>query len=357
MYPFLREVLFRLPPERAHELVLETLAHLPAVGRRALRSMSRKDDPALRSRVFGVDFPNPVGLAAGFDKGGIGFNALGALGFGFVEIGTVTALRQGGNPRPRLFRLPEDRALLNRMGFNNPGAERVASALDGGPIEVILGINVGKSKITALEEAANDYLRSIELLERFAHYVVINVSSPNTPGLRELQDAGRLRELLSVLAARHEGSAPKKPLLLKVAPDLTDAQLEQVVEIAMEGGVSGLVAVNTTISRSGLRTPSERLVALGDGGISGGPVKARANEVVRRIHRTSGGRLPVIGVGGIFDADDAWERIRSGASLVQIYTGFVYEGPGVVGRINAGLSRRLREMGMASITEAVGTSA
>jgi dihydroorotate dehydrogenase len=337
-------------------MVLESLAHLPTVGRRVLRSIYSADDPALRSRVFGIDFPNPVGLAAGFDKGGIAFNGLGALGFGFVEIGTVTAVGQGGNARPRLFRLPDDRALLNRMGFNNPGAEGVARTLRGAPIEVILGINVGKSKVTALEEAANDYLQSVELLERFAHYLVINVSSPNTPGLRELQEAGRLRELLAILAARRPGPSPKKPLLLKVAPDLTDSQLDQVVEIAMEGGVAGLIAVNTTIDRSGLRTPRERLLALGDGGISGGPVRARANEIVRRIHRTSEGRLPVIGVGGIFDADDAWERIRSGASLVQIYTGFVYEGPGVISRINAGLSRRLTEMGMASITEAIGTS-
>jgi len=356
IYPFLRSALFRLDAEDAHHFAVGTLGGFEGIGRPVLRAIFDVEDPRLRSTVFGIDFPNPVGLAAGFDKDGKGFPGLSALGFGFIEIGTVTAHGQSGNPRPRLFRLPADRALLNRMGFNNPGAEEVSRTLAREPSRVVLGVNIGKSKVTPLEAALEDYLTSLELLHPFARYVVVNVSSPNTPGLRKLQEAEPLRQLLQGIVSRaKELRGPELPILVKLAPDLTDPQLDEAVEIALAAGVAGLVAVNTTISREGLRTPPDRVRELGDGGISGGPVRRRAQEVVSRIRGRTGGSVPIIGVGGIFSAEDAWRRIRAGADLVQVYTGFVYEGPSMVRRINTGLLRRLEREGFASIAEAVGT--
>ncbi len=358
LYPAARAALFQLPAETAHELVLETLSHLPSGARRLLRAFADDDDPRLAVRVLGIDFPNPIGLAAGLDKAGSAFNSLAALGFGFVEIGTVTALAQPGNPRPRLFRLTEDSGLLNRMGFNNPGAQQVADRLARVPAEAVLGINVGKSKATALRDAPADYLRSIELLERFASYLVVNISSPNTPGLRELQDAAPLRELLGAIRTRPRPAVGgHRPVLVKLAPDLSEAQLDQAVEIALESGVAGFIAVNTTVSREGLRTSVSRLSEIGDGGVSGAPLRQRAVDFTRRIYRRTRGAVPIVGVGGIFTADDAWERIRAGASLIQLYTGFIYEGPEVIGRIRRGLSRRVEEAGLASITDAVGVDA
>lgn len=364
LYRLARPLLFRLPAEPVHHLTSGLLAHglaSPAV-RAFVRARCHVDDAALRVRRWGLEFPNPVGLAAGFDKAGTAFNALGALGFGHVEIGTITALPQPGNPRPRLFRLPADRALLNRMGFNNPGASAVAERLGRGPIEPVLGINLGKSKITPLERATEDYLESLERLERFADYVVINVSSPNTPGLRELQDARPLRALLAALTRRagelaHERGAAPRPVLVKIAPDLSDAQIDQAVEIALAEGAAGIVATNTTTARAGLRTPPAVLERLGEGGISGAPLRARSTAVVARVFRRTEGRLPIIGVGGIFDADDAWQRIRAGASLVQLYTGFVYGGPGVARRINRGLLQRLRRAGARSLDDVIGGDA
>jgi len=363
LYDLLRPFLFGLPAERAHHVGsgLLDLALAPSPVRSLVRSAAAVHDPALAIERFGIRFPNPVGLAAGFDKTGELFNALGALGFGFVEIGTVTALAQPGNPRPRLFRLPDDRALLNRMGFNNPGAEAVAARLRATRIEPVLGINLGKSKATPLEDAAGDYLRSLELLEPFARYVVVNVSSPNTPGLRALQDAAPLRELLRALQARgtalarERGGIPR-PLLLKIAPDLTDAQVEEAVAIAAGEGVAGIVAANTTVSRAGLRTPPARVEALGAGGISGAPLRTRAREVVALAWKATGGAMPIVGVGGIFTADDAWEMVRAGASLVQLYTGFIYRGPLVAREICQGLTVRLRREGMRSLDEAVGSA-
>ncbi len=360
-YRIARTPLFALDAERAHHLTTgmlrRALASAPA--RRLTRAMMAVDDVSLKNRVWGIDFPSPVGLAAGFDKSGDAYNALGALGFGFVEIGTVTAEAQPGNPRPRLFRLREDEALLNRMGFNNPGAEAVAERLAAEPAEVVLGVNIGKSKITPLEHSTRDYLRSLELLGAYARYLVVNVSSPNTPGLRSLQDAEPLRELLAAVVGRARqraaGSTPL-PVLVKIAPDLTDGQIEEAVGIAGDVGVAGIVAVNTTTSRAGLRTSPEELAAIGAGGISGVPLRTRALEVVSRIHRVTGGRIPVVGVGGIRSAEDAWERIRAGASLVQLYSGFVYGGPGLVRSINQGLLHRLRREGMASIAEAIGAA-
>lgn len=363
LYDLLRPLLFTLPAERAHHLGsgLLDLALAPAPARALVRSTLAVRDPALQVERFGIRFPNPVGLAAGFDKTGELFNALGALGFGFVEIGTVTALAQPGNPRPRLFRLPDDRALLNRMGFNNPGAEAVARRLRSMAIEPVLGINLGKSKATPLEEATGDYLRTLELLEPFAAYLVVNVSSPNTPGLRQLQDAGPLRELLRALRlrcgelARARGGTPR-PLLLKIAPDLTDPQIEEAAAIAADEGVAGIVAANTTVSRAGLRTPAARVEALGAGGISGAPLRTRAREVVSRVWTATGGAMPIVGVGGIFTAGDAWEMVRAGASLIQLYTGFIYRGPLVAREICLGLRDRLRRAGMRSLDEAVGSA-
>jgi dihydroorotate dehydrogenase len=359
LYDLLRPLLFNLPAERAHHAAVSalnaSLATAPA--REAARALYGAGDPRLAVERFGIRFPNPVGLAAGFDKSAESFNALGALGFGHVEVGTVTALGQPGNPQPRLFRLPKDEALINRMGFNNPGAEAVAERLARTRIEPVLGINIGKSKATPLEDATSDYLRSFDLLEPFARYVAVNVSSPNTPGLRALQDAAPLRELLRALrtraAERARGGAPK-PILLKIAPDLTDPQVDEVAGIALEEGIAGIIATNTTVERGGLRTPAARVEALGAGGVSGAPVRKRALAVVARIHHQTGGRLPIVGVGGIFGAEDAWRMIVAGASLVQVWTGFIYRGPGIAREINRGLAAYLERDGMRSLDEAVG---
>jgi dihydroorotate dehydrogenase len=363
-YRIARPALFRLPAESVHHWTSDLLglALAAAPARAAVRRRYNVDAPELRVRRWGIDFPNPVGLAAGFDKSGSVFNALGALGFGFVEIGTVTALAQPGNPRPRLFRLPADRALLNRLGFNNPGAAAVAERLRRATIEPILGINLGKSKLTPLERATEDYLQSLEQLQPFARYLVVNVSSPNTPGLRELQDARPLRQLLAALRrrsaelARDAGTGPP-PILLKIAPDLADEQIDEAVAIAEEESAAGIIATNTTVSREGLRTASTRVAALGAGGISGAPLRERAQQVTARVFRRTAGRLPIIGVGGILSADDAWARIRAGASLVQLYTGFVYGGPGIVSQINRGLLHRLQRAGAARLDDVVGSDA
>ncbi len=362
-YRLLRPLLFRLPAEAAHGVTTRMLnaALAPRSARDAARRLLDVTDPALAVTRWGIRFPNPIGLAAGFDKSGCCFNALGALGFGFVEIGTVTALAQPGNPRPRLFRLPADGALINRLGFNNPGAAAVAARLAGARIEPVLGINLGKSKATPLEDAAADYLASLELLERFARYLVINVSSPNTPGLRELQDAEPLRALLRAVRARSieiaaaRGVAPA-PVLVKIAPDLGDPQIEQAVDIARDEGIAGIIATNTTIARDGLRTSSAAVQRLGAGGLSGGPLRSRALEVVGRIYRHTGGTLPIVGVGGIRTVDDAWQRIRAGASLLQLYTGFVYGGPAIVRSLNHGLIRRMRQGGYTHIDQVVGSA-
>lgn len=356
--------LFGLPAETAHHLALSALD--AALGTAAARRLARRalsvDAPELTVRRWGIDFPNPVGLAAGFDKAATSFNSLGALGFGFIEIGTVTAEPQPGNPRPRLFRLPSDRALLNRMGFNNPGASEVAARLGRMAIEPVLGVNIGKSKVAPLEEAAEDYLRSVDRLQPFARYLVVNVSSPNTPGLRTLQGAGPLRALLGAVVERvgrnasAAGAAGACPVLVKLSPDLTDPQVEEAVSIAIESGAAGIVATNTTTSREGLTASARHLESIGAGGISGAPVASRARAMVARIHAATGGSVPIIGVGGIFSADDAWEMIRAGASLVQVYTGFIYQGPELPRRINEGLLARIRREGARSLDEVVGTA-
>lgn len=350
LYPLIRPLLFRLPAEAAHRWTLRgTRAALAAAPvRRHVQGRLLVDDPRLEVERWGIHFPNPVGLAAGFDKSGACVRALAGLGFGFLEIGTVTRHPQPGHPRPRLFRLPEDGALVNRMGFNNPGADAVAERLAGSPTETVLGINLGKSAVTPLERAAEDYLYTLERVAAHASYLVVNVSSPNTPGLRKLQHPIRLEALLRAVIS----GAGRLPVLVKLSPDLSDTELDALAELAVGVGAAGIVAVNTTVSRARLR--SKRVAALGEGGVSGAPLRARALEVVRRIYRHTGGALPIIGVGGVFNAGDAWELMRAGASLVQLYTGLVYGGPGVVRRVNLGLLERVRKAGLPSLADAVG---
>ena len=358
----LRPILFRLPPETAHEFALHTLALAlaPAPLRRAVaRRFAVTERSFGELKRFGLTFPNPVGLAAGFDKNGRVLDEMAALGFGFVEAGTVTHLPQPGNPRPRLFRLPKDRALINRQGFNNDGAAALARRLAHVRPACVLGVNIGKSRAVELDDAVADYLASFDLVQPHADYVAVNVSSPNTPNLRELQRADRLAALLGALQARNRelsattGRAPV-PLLLKVAPDLGEGDLEMIVDVALGAEVAGIIATNTTTGRDGLKTPAAEVAAYGDGGLSGAPLRARSTQMVARLRRLSRGRLVVVGVGGIFDASDAWEKICAGASLVQLYTGLVYRGVRVAREINAGLAARLERHGFRTLDEAVG---
>lgn len=339
----LKPLLFQLDPENAHHLVFDNLrrAHgLPGAAA-VLRSLYDFQDPSLEREVFGLRFRNPVGLAAGLDKNAEFTTELAALGFGFVEIGTVTPRPQPGNPAPRLFRLPQDEALLNRMGFNNDGAASAAARLrKARPAGLIIGGNIGKNKDTPNEQAAQDYVACVEALHAVVDYFVVNVSSPNTPGLRQLQEREPLIRLLQQVQERNATLPVPRPLLLKIAPDLTDSQLDDILLIARETRLSGLVATNTTISRDGLQTPAGHVNGLGAGGLSGKPLRQRATEVIRYLHRHSEGALPIIGVGGIHSAADAQEKLAAGAALVQLYTGFVYEGPGLVRRINQQLARR-----------------
>lgn len=351
IYDAVRRALFLAPPERIHTLVFAALrgATATAAARRALTRVLAPHDPILGSTVFGVRFPGPLGLAAGFDKDGLGLDAWGALGFGYAEIGTVTSLPQPGNPEPRLFRLPADRGLLNRMGFNNSGAGQLALRLARHCPGVPIGVNIGKSKITPPEGAAQDYASSARLLGPLAAYLVVNVSSPNTPGLRDLQAVESLRPILSAVLAQ-----TSTPVLVKIAPDLSDADVDAVADLAVELGLAGIVATNTTVSRDGLLTPG--VAALGAGGVSGPPVAHRALEVLRRLYARVGDRLVLIGVGGIETADDAWERITCGASLLQGYTGFVYGGGMWAKEIHDGIASRLRDGGFSSLSEAVGSA-
>jgi dihydroorotate dehydrogenase len=336
-----------LPPETAHRLTLRALAHLPP----ALAGNPAPDDPILASRLFGLDFANPLGLAAGFDKNAEVFGPAFRLGFGFVEIGSVTPRPQAGNPRPRLFRLVEDGAVINRMGFNNEGLGAVAARLShrpaAGSARGILGANLGKNKESA--DAAADYAAGVRALGPLADYLVINVSSPNTPGLRALQGRAPLEALIAAVRAARVGDRP--PLLLKIAPDLSEADKQDIAEVAIAGGLDGLIVSNTTIARPpGLRG----LAAKEAGGLSGRPLFQPSTSVLADMYRLTGGRLPLIGVGGIASGEDAYAKIRAGASLLQLYTALVYGGPGLVGRIKAGLARCLRGDGFKSLSEAVG---
>jgi dihydroorotate dehydrogenase len=340
-------VLRRLDAETAHRLGTRAMAIglRPAWVRRVVRRASLPGDPALRVRALGIDFPSPLGLAAGFDKEAAHVDALHALGFGFVEIGTITAQPQPGNPRPRMFRLPADRALVNRMGFNNAGAVAAAARLarrrDPG---VVVGVNIGKTKVA--EDAAADYRESARLLAPHADYLVINVSSPNTPGLRDLQAVEQLEPIIAATRqGAREGGAGNVPLLVKIAPDLADEDVDAVADLALRAGLDGLIATNTTISREGLASPAGEVDAAGAGGLSGAPLAGRSTAVLRRLRARVGTDMVVISVGGISDGEEAADRLAAGATLVQAYTAFVYGGPRWPARAQRALARRLASGG------------
>ena len=346
MYRLLyRMVLRRVPAEAAHLAafgLIRVFGRVPGAARLLGRWLGPRD-PVLRVRALGLSFPGPVGLAAGFDKDARGTRGLAALGFGFVEVGTVTARAQPGNPRPRMFRLTADRALVNRMGFNNAGAAAAEARLArarGGPV---VGVNIGKTRAVPDADAAADYAASARAVAAVADYVVVNVSSPNTPGLRDLQAADRLRPVLVAVRAALDAavSGRRVPLLVKIAPDLADADVDAVADLALELGLDGIIATNTTVSRDGLASPAAEVAAAGAGGLSGPPLRARSLAVLRRLHARAGDRLVLIAAGGIETPDDAWERLRAGATLVQAYTAFVYGGPLWPRRMHAGLARRL----------------
>jgi len=356
VYEMVRPLFFRLPAERAHRVVtggLDAAVRVPGMGR--LLAGLRSADPILACEVAGLRLGNPVGLAAGFDKDGRHVRGMAALGFGFLELGTVTPLAQAGNEQPRLFRLPEDKALINRMGFNNAGVVALGVRLRGMRRPLPLGINIGKNKATANERAAADYVRCIREIGALADYIVVNISSPNTPGLRELSRRGPLEALLAeVQAARADASRasgkPAPPLFVKLSPDEDHGGLDAALGAALACGVDGLVATNTTLSRDGLRSAGRGET----GGLSGAPLHGRALDVLRYLHSGTGGKLPIIGVGGIASGAAAYERIRAGASLVQVYTALVYGGPALVRDINRDLAALLRRDGFASVSDAVG---
>jgi len=339
MYSLIKPILFKFDPEKVHHFVtggLQIFNKIPG-GAALSRSLWKVDDQRLEREVFGLKFKNPVGLAAGFDKNGQLIAEMANLGFGFVETGTVTPLPQPGNPQPRMFRLPADEALINRMGFNNDGVDIVATRIAAyrqSPASkkqgIIIGGNIGKNKVTPNEEAVNDYVKCFDRLFNVVDYFVVNVSSPNTPGLRALQEKEPLMHILNTLQQRNNKNSISRPILLKIAPDLTNDQLNDIVEIVQQTGIAGLIATNTTISRDGLTSAHQAET----GGLSGRPLTQRSTEVIAYLHQKSNGSFPIIGVGGIHSAKDALEKLDAGASLVQLYTGFIYEGPALIGRIN-----------------------
>jgi len=364
VYRAIYAVLLRhLPAEAAHRAgfwLIRAAASVPGLAM-ALRRVLAPRDPALRVRALGLDFPGPLGLAAGFDKDGEGVIGLAALGFGFVEVGTVTARPQPGNPKPRMFRFPAERALVNRMGFNNHGAAALAARLralrgrsghrDGRfghrgsrGYRPIVGVNIGKTKVVTEEAAIADYVSSARLVADVADYVVVNVSSPNTPGLRDLQSVDKLRPLLTAVRAALDQASPRRrvPLLVKIAPDLADADIDAVADLALDLGLDGIIAANTTISRRGLHD-SAAVADAGPGGMSGAPLKARALEVLGRLHARTGDRLVLIAAGGIETADDARDRLAAGATLLQAYTAFIYQGPFWPGRVQRDLAALMRD--------------
>ena len=357
MYRLFFQVVLRwLPTEWVHHVALAGLRASMALFGGLTRRLLCTNNPKLGVDALGLHFAHPIGLAAGFDKNATAYEALAALGFAFVEVGTVTGQAQPGNPKPRLFRLPADRALINRMGFNNLGAVEVATRLTA-KRSVPVGVNIGKTKVVSEEDAASDYVLSTRLLAPLADYLVVNVSSPNTPGLRNLQTVELLRPLLAAVKAELAVSAPGRPLLVKIAPDLDDADIDAIADLALELALDGIIATNTTISRSGLNSSAERVQACGAGGLSGAILKARSLEVLERLYHRVGKRLILISVGGIETAEDVWARLCAGASLVQIYTGFVYGGPLLVAALQRGLERLLRASKFGSIAEVVGSAA
>lgn len=341
LYPLLRPAAFLLDAERAHQAAVAALKQMP------LRGMPQFPD-SLRSSVAGLNFPSPVGLAAGFDKNAEVFAEMLQLGFGFVEVGTLTPRPQSGNDKPRLFRLAQDKAVINRLGFNNRGQGDALVRLrvcDRG--KGVVGVNIGANKDSA--DRIADYAEGVRVMSPVARYLTINISSPNTPGLRQLQDEGALKELLAAVREARGENGP--PVFLKVAPDLGEHEPNQIVRVAADHGIDGIIVANTTVSRPPLRSKSRHE----SGGLSGAPLKPLALKALRDFRAASSGEIPLIGVGGIASADDAWERIRAGASLVQLYSSVVYEGPGLARRIALGLAERLKREGMSNIAEAVGT--
>jgi dihydroorotate dehydrogenase len=338
---FLKPIFFLFSPERAHHLAMKLfkIALKMPILNIPFKKVFKTENPLLEKRVLGLTFKNPVGLAAGFDKDGQYLDILPSLGFGFVELGTVTPLPQDGNPQPRLFRLPADEALINRMGFNNKGVDNLVNNLKNyrNTEGVIIGGNIGKNKVTPNENATNDYEICFNALFDYVDYFVVNVSSPNTPNLRELQDKEPLTKLLSRLQVLNKKKTIPKPILLKIAPDLTDSQLDDILEIVKNTELAGLVATNTTISRTDLETPPLSIDAIGAGGLSGKPLKSRSTEVIRYLRKGGEKNMAIIGVGGIITAEDALEKIEAGADLIQIYTGMVYEGPELIKKINTAL--------------------
>lgn len=342
MYKIIRFFLFLVDPEKIHYFTfgfIRIIHKIPGMGA-LLKAMYRVDDERLKRTVFGIEFPNPVGLAAGFDKNAVLYDEFYSFGFGSVEIGTVTPLPQPGNDKPRLFRLPEDKALINRMGFNNYGADVAAAYLSfrkkGKPI---IGGNIGKNKITPNEDAGSDYLKCLQALHNSVDYFTVNVSSPNTPGLRALQDKEPLMQILTELKVENEKYPNPKPILLKIAPDLTDSQLDDIIEIVEKTKIDGVIATNTTISREGLKDKNKDET----GGLSGAPVTQRATDVIRYLKEKSNHAFPVIGVGGIMSVQDALDKLDAGADLIQLYTGFIYEGPGLVKKINKAILTRTKK--------------
>jgi dihydroorotate dehydrogenase len=343
MYSIIKPIFFKFEPENVHYFVVKRLKWFNdsfPLGKTIIRSSFDFNVKGLEREVFGIKFKNPVGLAAGFDKNGEYVEALSNLGFGFIEVGTVTPLPQPGNDKPRMFRLPQDEALINRMGFNNKGvdvmAERLRLLKDKNP-EIVVGGNIGKNKLTPNEDAVSDYIKCFDRLFDVVDYFVVNVSSPNTPGLRELQEKEPLKNILNTLQQRNKKNDISKPILLKIAPDLTDAQLDDIIEIVAETKIAGIIATNTTIDRSKLVTTESVKDEMG--GLSGKPVKNRSTEVIRYLSEKSNKAFPIIGVGGIHSPEDAQEKIDAGASLVQLYTGFIYEGPALIKRICKALLR------------------
>lgn len=341
MYKILiRPLLFLIDAERVHHLVFRMMkltGKIPGV-KALLRLVFKHNNPKLQRHLFGLTFQNPVGLAAGFDKDAKLTDELSTMGFGFIEIGTLTPQPQPGNEKPRLFRLPQDQALINRMGFNNGGVLAAVNLLKKRKDKVIIGGNIGKNKNTPNEKALDDYAYCVESLHPYVDYFVVNVSSPNTPGLRELQEKEPLRKLLSYVKSLSLSKPIPRPVLLKIAPDLTTTQLDDIIQILIDTKTDGVIATNTSITRDGLVTSAEVLTKIGNGGLSGKPVGNRSNEVIRYLREKLGKSYPIIGVGGIMSENDAIEKLKAGADLVQIYTGFIYEGPGFVKRINKRLS-------------------
>ena len=338
----IRPLLFRFDPEKVHHFVfslvklVNTIPGIPKL----IAANYTLNDSRLKRTVFGLDFQNPVGLAAGFDKEAKLYNELAHFGFGFIEIGTLTPKGQSGNPKPRLFRLPEDSALINRMGFNNEGVEAAVKRLKKRNTKVLIGGNIGKNKVTPNEQAKDDYYKAFHALYEYVDYFVVNVSSPNTPDLRALQDKEPLTELLRMLKKEMTSMPQHKPILLKIAPDLSNKQLDDIIEIVTKVKIEGIIATNTTIDRSMLKTEKSKVDAIGAGGLSGKPVRSRSTEVIAYIHQKSNAAFPIIGVGGIYTAEDALEKLNAGASLVQVYSGFIYEGPSLVKKICKGILKQ-----------------